>query len=187
MIHSYFCLSESIFSWFRVSKFFFRYLWSIDNAMMHQHCVNMEAVKTIVSCLGLYSYCHVSQRLKEAMIIPIGSMYGIFTYIWLILILMVNKCRQIYYTWILWDIEFLWTRMIPDVFCMFFVWLLMLHVCVCVCLLKYWHVCVCACWNIDNEWAVWWAGIMKSQEVLIPAPHKGPDWWIYVDTPMCIF
>ena len=134
MIHSYFCLSESIFSWFRVSKFFFRYLWSIDNAMMHQHCVNMEAVKTIVSCLGLYSYCLVSQRLKEAMIIPIGSMYGIFTYTWLILILMVNKCRQIYYTWILWDIEFLWTRMIPDVFC------LVAHV---TCL------CVCVCWNID--------------------------------------
>ena len=33
--------------------------------------------------------------------IPIGSMYGIFIYIWLRL--MVIKCRQIYHTWILWD------------------------------------------------------------------------------------
>ena len=30
---------------------------------------------------------------------PIGSMYGIFTYIWLIFMV---KCRYIYHTWILW-------------------------------------------------------------------------------------
>ena len=33
--------------------------------------------------------------------IPIPSMYGIFTYMWLILMV---KCREIlYHTWILWD------------------------------------------------------------------------------------
>ena len=31
---------------------------------------------------------------------PIASMYGIFTYIWLIF--MVNECRYIYHTWIPW-------------------------------------------------------------------------------------
>ena len=36
--------------------------------------------------------------------IPIGSVYGIFTYIWLKFVVNVGKCRFIYHTWILWDI-----------------------------------------------------------------------------------
>ena len=35
-------------------------------------------------------------------LIPIGSMYGIFTYIWLIFMVNVG---EIYHTWILWDIH----------------------------------------------------------------------------------
>ena len=34
--------------------------------------------------------------------IPIGSMYGIFTYIWLKTI---GKCREIYNPWILWELK----------------------------------------------------------------------------------
>ena len=36
--------------------------------------------------------------------LPIGSMYGIFSYsyIWLFLMVKYGKCRQIYHTWILW-------------------------------------------------------------------------------------
>ena len=30
-------------------------------------------------------------------------MYGIFTYIWLFLMVKYGKCRQIYHTWMLWD------------------------------------------------------------------------------------
>ena len=34
---------------------------------------------------------------------PIPSMYGIFTYIWLMFMGDVGKCRYIFHTWMLWE------------------------------------------------------------------------------------
>ena len=42
-------------------------------------------------------------KIPMAIAIPIGSMYGIFTYVWLIF--MVNVGIYIYHTWILWDMN----------------------------------------------------------------------------------
>ena len=42
---------------------------------------------------------------------PIGSMYGVFSYVWLIFMVKVGKC-SIHGSWILWDIE---KRTLPDV------------------------------------------------------------------------
>ena len=52
--------------------------------------------------LATHLQIYVRKPLTKRGPIPIGSMYGIFTYICLFLMAKYGECRYIYPTWILW-------------------------------------------------------------------------------------
>ena len=68
-------------------------------------CENLTPA-CILMCIRIYIYVYLN------IYIPIPSMYGIVTYIWLFLMVKYGKCKYIYHTWMLWDI-FIFTLHIP--------------------------------------------------------------------------
>ena len=68
--------------------------------------VPMEALQKGYKTLRVFCRYDDSEKSNGVpRVIPIGSMYGIYIYIWLIFIYFYDKCRWIYHTWILWDLR----------------------------------------------------------------------------------
>ena len=64
---------------------------------------NKQAGNICARSIYFEEFCVSKMQCLVVTVIPILSMYGIFTYIWLIFMVNVGKYTVTYHTWILWD------------------------------------------------------------------------------------